>query len=422
MRTGNRQGVSCVGEQRTKRSGVSAENRGLSERRRKPTTSQSSPRNKNDDVHTKHKVVWYAPLRSLDSPGKSQMKKQTAYIQHPGKVVETDPRFEHVVSLMLRPPEYTEGIIRGTERRDGDVEISGYIDWGALYKVRLNSSGHFEIGDRLVIKNESEIIDHLGGGNLDLMQLEDPDIWIDEKTGMMHVYFTMILRNKIGNLVVNHLGHSEGKDLNSLVMTTPALISTKTYSGKEASIAPLNTHGVRNNLVESSLSGKSGERFRYSTVRIASARKMGEPWKYGRTVFHPAEHKIPWIAAHASPGPLLPKSFADLGSGKALGIMNGREANKKIGKKEKYGMFSIGLFIYDYENGKIDWVSPVPLIQDTEAKTVTFASQFVETKPGQGVLYAHVDDSFVRAYTLNAEKIKALLPKQHLAIANIGRK
>ena len=73
-------------------------------------------------------------------------------------------------------------------------------------------------------------------------------------------------------------------------------------------------------------------------------------------------------------------------------------------------MFSVGLFIYDYENGKIDWVSPEPLIRDSEAKTITFASQFIQTKNGEGILYAHVDDSFVRAYTLYADKLKNIIP------------
>jgi hypothetical protein len=98
-----------------------------------------------------------------------------------------------------------------------------------------------------------------------------------------------------------------------------------------------------------------------------------------------------------------------VGKEKLLGVINGREANQKIGEEVKYGMFSIGLFIYDYENGKIDWISPKPFIQDSEAKTITFASQFVETNVGEGILYAHVDDSFVRAYTLYAEGIRALL-------------
>ena len=33
-------------------------------------------------------------------------------------------------------------------------------------------------------------------------------------------------------------------------------------------------------------------------------------------------------------------------------------------------------------------ISPAPFIQDSEAKTITFASQFVETRPGEGILYA----------------------------------
>ena len=119
---------------------------------------------------------------------------------------------------------------------------------------------------------------------------------------------------------------------------------------------------------------------------------------------------MPWIAGHVSPGPLLSRSFIDVGPNRLLGIMNGREANKKAGKEIKYGTFSVGLFIYDYEQGKIDWVSPEPLIRDTEAKTITFASQFVETKQGEGILYAHVDDSFVRAYTIYAGAIKKLIP------------
>ena len=102
-----------------------------------------------------------------------------------------------------------------------------------------------------------------------------------------------------------------------------------------------------------------------------------------------------------------------MGEGKLLGVINGREANQIIAGKTKYGMFSIGLFIYDYENGKIDWVSPKPFIQDSEALTITFGEdEFVATKPGEGILYAHVDDFFVRAYTLKKpEFIKPLLPK-----------
>ena len=96
---------------------------------------------------------------------------------------------------------------------------------------------------------------------------------------------------------------------------------------------------------------------------------------------------------------------------KRLGIVNGREANKIINGKTMYGIFSIGLFIYDYEKGE-NWIGflPKPFIIDSEAKNITFASQFIEIELSKGILYTYVDDSFVRAYDLDAEKIKTLLP------------
>jgi len=196
-------------------------------------------------------------------------------------------------------------------------------------------------------------------------------------------------------------------------MTEPTLLGTDGRNAKEVSIAPLNSNEFRYNLIESS-NKKHGEV--YSTVQVVVAHDMGKSWEFGEIAFHPADHKIPWIAGHASPGPLLPKTFMDLGESKLLGIMNGCEANKKVGGETKYGTFSVGLFVYDYENGRIDWVSKQPFIKDTEAgrdgkRAITFASQFVETNPGEGILYAHVDDSFVRSYSLKAESIRALLFK-----------
>ena len=141
---------------------------------------------------------------------------------------------------------------------------------------------------------------------------------------------------------------------------------------------------------------------------------MGKGWKFGKIVFHPHGCGYPWIAGHASPGPLLPTSFIDIGPSKRVGIMNGCVANKIVKGKTKYGTFSVGLFIYDFEKGNIDWVSPKSFLQDSavsKIRAITFASAFVETQKGEGILYAHVDDSFVRAYTIKAEDIKKLLPK-----------
>lgn len=339
------------------------------------------------------------------------MNQGKTFTEQPGKVVEAGGLFKHVMAVSLNPAtNYQNGIIRCITSREGNVGTKGFIDRSELYKVRADSFERLKIGERLVIKNEKKIIDQISGKNWDFIGLEDPDIWVDNKSGLTHVYFTIPFIGKKVNRTLINLGHAVGRDLDSLEMTLPVLMAKKTgvYGGaKELSVAPLNRQGFRYNLVESS---KLEDDFSYSIVRVAISENMGKPWKYGKVVFHPKKHNLPWIAGHASPGPLFPNTFIEVGKGKRLGIMNGREANQKIGNKTKYGEFSVGLFIYDYERGRIDWVSPEPLIRDSQARTITFASQFIEREKGTGILYAHVDDSFVRAYSLNAKAIKALLP------------
>jgi hypothetical protein len=332
------------------------------------------------------------------------------YIQHEGKVINTNTQFTHVMAIALDPrTHYQEGVIRCITSREGDVTVKGYVDRSELHKVTGSSMEDFQIGEKITIKNETEIISQISEQGLDFIGLEDPDIWIDTEKDLLHLYFTLPLINKAEDSKNKiHLGHAVGKNVNDLEMTVPALLADSIGGAKELSVAPLNKQGLRYNLIESS---KKEEDFNYSVVRVAVAKDMGEPWTFGDIVFHPKEHGIPWIGGHASPGPLFSEDFINVGEGKRLGIMNGREANQIIDGKTVYGMFSVGLFIYDYENGKIDWVSPEPFIQDTEAKTITFASQFVETEKGKGILYAHVDDSFVRAYTLDADAIKSLLPR-----------
>lgn len=343
------------------------------------------------------------------------MKNSKTYIEHKGKAVETDARFKHVMAIALDPrANYLEGVVRCITSREGDVAKKGFLDRSILAKVRGQWLEHFEIGEQLKIKNESEIVGGLLDEAHDFIGLEDPDIWIDEKTDLLHLYFTLPMigkRDKKGKRIsdtVVHLGHAVGKNLDTLTMTEPALVADENaYGAKELSIAPINKNGVRLNLVESSI---EGEVYELSTVRVAVAEDMGKSWKFGETVMNPEVWKIPWIGGHASPGPLFSEKFIDVGAGKRLGIINGREANQKVGKEIKYGTFAVGLMIYDYENGKIDWVSPEPFIIDSAARTITFASQLVETAPGLATLFAHVDDSFIRSYSLDAEAIKSLLP------------
>ncbi len=328
------------------------------------------------------------------------------YTQHQGKVIITNSRFSHVMAVALDPTtQFKEGVVRCITSRQGDISVNGYLDRSELYLIKGNSLENFEIGEKLNIQDDNKIIDNLENIEFDFIGLEDPDIWVDQSSKLLHLYFTLPLISRVEHSKNKiHLGHAVGKDLYSLEMTDPVLRADSIGGSKELSIAPVNKRGFRFNLVESS---KKESDFNYSVIRTAIAHDMGSLWEFGKIIFHPKEHNISWIAGHASPGPLLSKNFIDVGEGKLLGFINGREANKILDENITYGMFSVGLFIYDYENGKIDWVSPKPFIRDTEAKTVTFASQFVETKKGEGILYAHVDDSFIRAYTINSEQINS---------------
>lgn len=333
------------------------------------------------------------------------------YVQHKGKVVEINNKFKLVMAITLDPKSGNKkGIIRCVVNREGDVTVKGYTDRSELHLLYGESLENFKIGKRLSLKNEDKILSKMIDKDGDLIGLEDPDIWIDKETNLMHVYFTIPIKytDKSKKTKI-HLGHAFGKDLDSLEMTTPVLLDNSVSSAKEVSIAPINSKGFRFNLIESRDRQPDTT---YSIVKVAIAKDMGSSWEYGDTAFHPKDHNISWIGGHASPAPLLSKKFIDVGENKLVGFMNGREANQKMPDGTiKYGMFSVGLFIYDYENGKIDWVSPEPFIQDSEAVTITFASQFVETGKGEGILYAHVDDSFVRAYSITIQGIKLFLHK-----------
>lgn len=340
------------------------------------------------------------------------------YTQHEGKVLEKNASFKHVMAITINPKkDYKEGVVRCITSREGDVQIKGYTDRSELHKIIGDSLESFDIKERLKIKNEEEIIKKLTPDGYEFIGLEDPDIYIDEKTDLMHLYFTIPIKHKDKSKKTKiHLGHAVGKDLDSLEMTMPVLMDLGDMSAKEVSIAPINKNGFRYNLIESR---DRKEDTTYSVVQIAIVKDMAKDWEYGNVIFHSKDHNISWIGGHASPGPLLPKSFIDIGEAKLLGIINGREINQKMSDGTiKYGMFSIGLFIYDYEFGKIDWVSPEPFIQDTEAVTITFASQFIETKQGEGVLYAHVDDSFVRAYDIKVDEVKQFLSYNNYEIKN----
>lgn len=120
------------------------------------------------------------------------MEKLRGYVEHPGKAVEMDETFEHVMAITLDPhADYKDGVIRCITSRSGDIATSGYIDRSVWHAVHGDSLDRFSIGEWLTIENQDEIVSQLSGEKLDFLGLEDPDIWIDEKIGLMHLYFTM---------------------------------------------------------------------------------------------------------------------------------------------------------------------------------------------------------------------------------------
>lgn len=351
-------------------------------------------------------------------------KKQNTYPKQGEKVVEAIGDYKHVMALTLDPRTgNTEGVVRCIVSREGSVDTFGYVDRSELHRLHSGTDEQFVIGEKLSLSGERAIVDTLAkklgsDGEWEYLGNEDPDIWVDEEMGVLHLYFTMPFRNAKDDKMSISLGHAFGKDLDSLEMTEPVILDvTEDATGdglmsvaKELSIAPKNTRGSRFNLVESA---EKRDDIWYSVVRKVEAKNMSHDWEMQEVLFHPAEGGVAWAGEHASPGPLMPNSFLDVGESKLVGFMNGREASDRSGTEVKYGKFSVGLFIYDYENGKIDWVSTEPFVFDSEATTITFASQFVETGNGKGVLYAHVDDSFIRSYGVDAESIKSLLPKKY---------
>ena len=124
------------------------------------------------------------------------MKIENLYFEHKGKFLKTDKRFKHVMAMVLDPSSgLQKGIIRCITERIGDITMKGYSDRSELYKIEKNKKGKFEIKDRLRIINENKIIKKLTPNGRLFIGLEDPDIWLDEKSNLIHVYFYLKIKN-----------------------------------------------------------------------------------------------------------------------------------------------------------------------------------------------------------------------------------
>lgn len=300
------------------------------------------------------------------------------------------------------------GIVREIVKREGDVAVPGFIDRSQLYVVESNDLLEWKMKKELEIKGVSKIINQHSNDKMFFIGLEDPDIYIDEND-RVHVYFTIAYKLSNGEGYVTYLGHAMGRDLDHLVATRPVLspgISKigKVSGFKEAAISPEAFSFGRIILAESGYINE-GDLEGVSTVIAAAATEMGKPWRFLRTVADPAKMKYNWIKGHMSPGPILPRDFINV-NGLLVGFLNGREETKRISGLKIYGKFRVGLMLFNSEAGLVPWIAPEPLIDDADASTVTFASDFVRLNNDEGILYAHVDDSFIKAYKINAKELK----------------
>jgi hypothetical protein len=332
-------------------------------------------------------------------------------LMEPVPVYEQDhPVMALAVAKKQKKGKY-EGIIREIVRREGNVGVSGFVDRSKLFIVESKNLLSWKRKGELKIKGIDEVVKELQGKNMDFIGLEDPDIYFDGKT--MHIYYTIAFKLSEGKYAV-YLGHAQGSSLQTLKATAPVLSPDLTQlescSGfKEVAISPVLVNGNRMILCESGYLDRTNN-YGVSTVSLARAQKFGEKWEFLRVAADPQKMKYNWCLGHLSPGTFFAPDFLRH-KNLLVGVINGRSANRREGNKIIYGRFSVGLMLFNPETGEIPWISPEPIISDPDAKTITFASDFIQTNKENGILYAHIDDSFVRAYRLNSNVLKGLLPK-----------
>lgn len=305
------------------------------------------------------------------------------------------------------------GIARQVTKRIGNVNVPGYADISNLVIVESKNMLKWEIKEELNINRISEIIAGLLKGQeneKELIGLEDPDIIIDEN-GTKHVYFTIAFRYKNREGYDAHLGHAKGKIMEELTAEETVLdgLNEKIRGFKELCFLPDQKEEKKYALAETEISEKDGETF--PGMGLIKSDFSGRKWKFIEIAHNPKEEKRKWCEGESSPCRIFnPKIMSH--KGYLVGIMNGREPEEISNGARHYGKFRPGLFLFDKKKRKIVWVADEPLFEDPDAETITFASELIQLSKKEAILYAHPNDSFVRAYKLDLEKIKKMLPSK----------
>lgn len=303
------------------------------------------------------------------------------------------------------------GLAREITKSQGTPDKPGFIDESKLIIIESKNNLDWKKKSDLKIKGINKIIKKLSSKDKYFIGLEDPDIINEGK--IKHVYFTIAFKYKEKAGYSIYLGHAQGNSIENLTATNPILSPLKQVRGfKEVVISPINKKGYRLNLSEAQIIINNNE---FSITASAKGKNLSKPWEFKEIVLNPKKIKYSWCKGETSPAILFPKNFISLkNKNLVLGIINGREVKKIINDKEIYGKFRPGLIIYNIETGKVEWIAKNYLFEDPDARTITFASDFLITKKEQGILYAHINDSFIRAYKINAKELKKIVPKQFI--------
>ncbi len=295
------------------------------------------------------------------------------------------------------------GIAREVTKRKGKVNIQGFIDKSKLIIVKSEDLFKWEKEKDLQIKGIEKQIKKLTKPDLEFLGLEDPDIC--HKKRKIHLFFTIAFKKKKEQAFEVFLGHAKGKDLNNLKATKPFLAphlkKIKTIEGyKEISIFPSKKYA----LVEKG-HGTTGTK-----IALAKIKSFSKKLKEIKVLLDPAELNYSWCNGELSTGPIIDKKIFQY-KDHLVGFINARSKSKKTKNKTIYSKYKIGLILINKKTHEIPWISPKPLFEDPKAKSVTFASDFLNLDKSTGILYAHVDDSFVSAYKINLKELKKILPK-----------
>ncbi len=294
------------------------------------------------------------------------------------------------------------GVARVIVKRKGNVDVSGYLDKSKLIIVESKDLLNWKKVCDLKIKGIDEVIKNLEKKDRFFIGLEDPDIY-NEK-GIKHLYFTIPFKLKDKKKYAIFLGHAKGKRLDNLEATAPLLgpINKDICGFKEIAISPGNFH-----LSEMGIIKNQNKTEGVSVISLIKSKNLKDNWNFEKIILDPKKLKYDWVMGHLSPCCFLPIQIKGL----FVGIINGRAPSKKIGNKVSYGKFHPGLILFNPKTGEIPWISSEPLFEDPDATTITFASDFIKRSKDKGLLYCHVNDSFVRAYDVDLRELKKYVEK-----------